>query len=249
MSPTGWHPDVFLIAPDFFITLFAFFGIIRLWKKERVFAFWLGLAIFFLLLWPTKWPQYILMLTVPLSLSASEGIKQLWQSMVEWWQNRKSHEKIKYNSRESRQAFPWLVPGLIAFTLLTLLPFVFQIAVSLTDFNKSSIRDGFQGGIWREFIGGVTGQIAPADLEFPFIQIRFNLLVSPVTSPYSTLLQVTGSLSSISYGRLYPSPCKPYLVWGLPYCSNKRGFDLENSGGPSLSCPGRSRNSSAHCSG
>ncbi len=168
MSPTLWHPDVFLIAPDFFIALFAFFGAVRLWKKERVYALWLGVAIFFLLIWPTKWPQYILMLTVPLSLSASEGIGQFWKNIVEGWQIRKSREKIKYNPKENRQAIPWLVPGLIAFTLLTLLPFIFQIVVSLTDFNRTSIRDGFQGGIWREFIGGITGQIAPADPEFPF---------------------------------------------------------------------------------
>ena len=168
MSPALWHKGVFLIAPDFFIALFAFFGIIRLWKKERVYALWLGIALFFLFVWPTKWPQYILMLTVPLSLSASEGIAQLWQNMIEWWQNQKSRKKTKYNPKESRQAVPWLVPGLIAFTLLTLLPFIFQIIVSLTDFNRISIRDGFQGGIWREFIGGITGQIAAADPEFPF---------------------------------------------------------------------------------
>ncbi len=168
MSPTGWHPDVFLIAPDFFIMLFAIFGITRLWKKERVYALWLGIAFFFLLLWPTKWPQYILMLTVPLSLSASEGIRQFWQNIVEWRRTRKSREKIKYNPKENRQAIPWLTPGLIAFTLLTLLPFIFQIAVSLTDFNRLSIRDGFQGGIWREFIGGITGQVKAVEPEFPF---------------------------------------------------------------------------------
>lgn len=168
MSPTGWHPGVFLIAPDLLITIFAFFGIIDLWKKERVYALWLGIALFFLLLWPTKWPQYILMLTVPLSLSAGEGIANLWKTVLAWWQNRKSLEKIKYNPRESRQAIPWLVPGLVAFTILTLLPFIFQIVVSLTDFNRISIRDGFQGGIWREFIAGITGQVAPVSPNFPF---------------------------------------------------------------------------------
>lgn len=168
MSPASWHPNVFLVAPDFFITLFAFFGIARLWKKERVYALWLGIAILFLLMWPTKWPQYILMFTVPLSISASEGIRLVWQNIVDWWQNQKSRGKTKYNLKESRQAIPWLVPGLIAFILLTLLPFVFQIAVSLTDFNRMSIRDGFQGGIWREIIGGFTGQIKAIEPEYPF---------------------------------------------------------------------------------
>jgi arabinogalactan oligomer/maltooligosaccharide transport system permease protein len=180
MSPTQWHPGVFLIAPDFFITLFAIFGIRRLWKKERVFGLWLAIAFLFLLVWPTKWPQYILMLTVPLSFSASQGIREVWLNGMEWWRKRKSREKIKYNPKESRQAIPWLVPGLIAFTLLTLLPFIFQLAVSVTDFNRLSIRDGFQGGIWREFLGGITGQIAAIEPDFPFDsnKVQFTGLAS-----------------------------------------------------------------------
>lgn len=168
MTPAFWHEGVFLVAGDFFIALFAILGFTRLWKKERVYALWLAFAMLTLLLWPTKWPQYILILTAPLSLSAGEGIRGFWQSIVTWWQARSTRAKIKYSPKESRQAIPWLTPGLIAFTLLTLLPFIFQIVVSLTDFNRASIRDGFQGGIWREFIGGITGQVPPIDPEFPF---------------------------------------------------------------------------------
>lgn len=168
MAPTLWHPDVFVIAPDFFIAVFAFIGIARLWKKKRVYALWLAIAMFFLLIWPTKWPQYILTLTVPLSLSAGEGISQTWEIIVTRWQNRRTRARVIYKPQETRQAVPWLVPGLIAFALLTLFPFIFQIIVSLTDFNSASIRDGFQGGIWREFIGGITGQIQPTEVEFPF---------------------------------------------------------------------------------
>lgn len=162
--PSIWHPDVFKFSPDFLIAIFAVFGIARLWKKERLYVLWLGFAMLFLFLWPTKWPQYILTLTVPLSLAAAEGLMQTWQSLAEAFKTKRATN----NKKETRQAIPWLIPGLIAFAVLTLLPFLFQLGVSLTDFNSSSIRDGFQGGIWREVSGGLTGQIEPANPEFPF---------------------------------------------------------------------------------
>ncbi len=162
-SPSAWHPDVFVFSPDFLIAIFAVFGLSALWKKERLYILWLGVAILFLLFWPTKWPQYILTFTVPLSLAAAEGLTQIWQGVVDAWKTRRA----PYNKKESRQAIPWLVPGLLAFILLTLLPFLFQLGVSITDFNSRSIRDGFQGGIWREVSGGLTGQIEPIESEFP----------------------------------------------------------------------------------
>jgi ABC-type sugar transport system permease subunit len=163
-SPSIWHPDVFKFSPDFIIAILAVFGLSRLWKKERLYVLWLGFTLLFLLIWPTKWPQYILTLTVPLSLSAAEGLMGIWQNIVAAFKAKKP----VYNKKESRQAIPWLVPGLIAFAVLTLLPFLFQLGVSITDFNSRSIRDGFQGGIWREVSGGLTGQIEAKNPDFPF---------------------------------------------------------------------------------
>ena len=68
-----WHPGVFLISIDVFLTLFAFLGFIRLWKRYRVYGLWLVFALVFLLIWPTKWPQYVLVFTAPLSLAAALG--------------------------------------------------------------------------------------------------------------------------------------------------------------------------------
>ncbi|NOH03797.1 MAG: hypothetical protein HND47_18450 [Chloroflexi bacterium] len=109
-SPSFWHPDVFLFTPDFLIALFAVFGAARLWRKERLYALWLGLAVLFLLFWPTKWPQYVLTLTVPLSLAAAEGLTQTWQGLVAAFKNRNLNRQ-PYNKRESRQAVPLARPG------------------------------------------------------------------------------------------------------------------------------------------
>jgi arabinogalactan oligomer/maltooligosaccharide transport system permease protein len=52
--------------------------------------------------------------------------------------------------------------------VFTILPLIFQFGVSLTDFNSISIRDGLNGGIWREVWGGLTGQIPIANSEYPY---------------------------------------------------------------------------------
>lgn len=166
-SPVVWHENVFAFPFDPFITIFALFGLIRLWDKNRLHVLWLGVTLAFLLAWPAKWPQYIITLTVPLSFAAAEGLRLIKNHFVEWWSARKTRAKIRFNKRESRHALPWLLPGLIFFFTLTILPLLFQFGVSMTNFNAASIRDGFNGGIGRSIVQGLTGQLParPADLE------------------------------------------------------------------------------------
>lgn len=221
--PSIWHPDVFKFSPDFIIAILALFGLSRLWKKERLYVLWLGFALLFLLFWPTKWPQYILTLTVPLSLAAAEGLTQIWESAVDGFKNKK---KVVYNKKETRQAIPWLTPGLIAFTLLTLLPFLFQLGVSITDFNSSSIRDGFQGGIWREVIGGLTGQVEPANPEFPF---RAQKVQYTGISGYLPIFEFVTSQGVFVFNILWmvvSTSLQVVLGLGLAILLNQRGTKL-----------------------
>jgi ABC-type sugar transport system permease subunit len=171
-SPYSWQPgQVFLFGIDGLISLFALFGLGKLWKNARVHVLWLGLGLFFLLIWPTKWPQYILLLTAPLCLAASQGVMIAMVDPVQtWWQNRKNPRPGTENGPRGqlRAALPWLIPGLLAFTIFTILPLLFQLGVSLTDFNNISIRDGLNGGILREVWGGLTGQIPAASIQYPY---------------------------------------------------------------------------------
>lgn len=221
-SAADWEPDAFFFGPDFLITLLATFGISRLWKKERLYVLWLGFALAFLLFWSTKWPQYILILTVPLSLAAAEGLTQIWQNILEGLKAKKP----VYNKKESRQAIPWLVPGLIAFTVLTLFPFLFQLGVSITDFNSTSIRDGFQGGIWREISGGISGQIEPANPEIPF---RSKEVQYTGFSGYLPIFQfITGS-KILVFNILWmvtSTSLQVILGLGLAILLNQRGVKL-----------------------
>lgn len=89
-SPYWWHEGVFPFPFDPFITIFAFAGLRRLWTKERLYVLWLGIALLFLLIWPTKWPQYVVTLTVPLCMAAAEAATAAWQAILIWWQRLKT---------------------------------------------------------------------------------------------------------------------------------------------------------------
>jgi ABC-type sugar transport system permease subunit len=170
-----WQSEVFLISLDGLITLLALAGLRRQWQKQPIFVLWLGLALGFLLLWPTKWPQYILILTVPLSITASQGV---W-SIVDWL--RQALPSFKFprlrmttlEKRELRKALPWLAPGLLILTVITAFPLVYQLAISQTDFTSRSILDGLQGGVWRELWLGITGQVQSVTVDI-FGQPRFS---------------------------------------------------------------------------
>lgn len=166
-----WHPGVFVFAFDLFITLFAFFGLKRLWQQYRVMALWLGFMLAFLLMWPTKWPQYILSLTAPLALASALGMyASVAEPFARWRQNRRivkqtSDRAARVPSKEWRAALPWLVPGAIVLLLLAIFPLVFQTGMALTDFSSLSIRDGLNGGVLRELWRGLTLQTAPAQID------------------------------------------------------------------------------------
>ena len=181
-SSVPWHPGVFIITIDMYITILAVFGIRRLWQRHRIYALWLMIALGFLLVWPTKWPQYIIILTAPLSFSAAEGFMELFWIPLRSWLHRprarlsiqklytwpgKVLPSIKQNWIDSRRSIPWLLPGIIVLALIVVFPMVFQFAMSFTDFSGSAIRDGLTGGVWREFWAGITGKVKPIPYD-PF---------------------------------------------------------------------------------
>ena len=163
-TPKMWQPNAFLIALDPLITILAIFGLKKQWQKRPVMIIWLVVALVFLLIWPTKWPQYIVILTAPLCLTASEGINYLLVDPIrQVFRNRRDNKLAITESVKGggKKAAPWLIPGLILFLIFTIIPLFYQFGVSLTDFNSSSIKDGFNGGLWREIWGGLSGKIDP----------------------------------------------------------------------------------------
>jgi ABC-type sugar transport system permease subunit len=158
-SVSVWSPMAFSIAVDSLVALIACFGLAQLWKKHRVYALWLIIGLGFLLVWPTKWPQYIVTIIVPVTLAAGEAISSFLASLLDTWKNLGNEEKS--SKKDTRRALPWIIPGLLIFGIFTLFPLFYQFAMSTTDFSLLSLFDGMRGGVMREFWGGITGQISP----------------------------------------------------------------------------------------
>lgn len=170
-SPRMWQTDAFYFSIDPLIALFAFIGLGKTWSEKRLFALWLMVGMFFLLIWPTKWPQYLVTISVPLCYSAVKGMDIIIFTPLKNWAAEKRlarAEKAVKQKSQLNKAILWLIPGTIAFIIFTLFPLLYQAGVSLTDFNSISLRDGLNGGIWREVSGGLTGKIAVEEQEFPF---------------------------------------------------------------------------------
>lgn len=150
--------NVFLIALEPVVFLCALFGAARTWRAQRVMALWLAIGLAFLVVWRTKWPQYQLVVTLPLSVMAAHGARGVWRLVVPSTPTQTQKEKATLG--DTLRATPFLLPGLMALGLMGILPILYQFAISLTDFNTSfgSFKDGLNGGIWREVVAGLTGQ-------------------------------------------------------------------------------------------
>lgn len=90
---TVWHPDVFFYPGlDGPIFLLALPGLYWEWRERRWVVVWIVVSLVLLLLWPTKWPQYTLVLTPALCLSASSAVRHLYHLareqdiVVAWFQ-------------------------------------------------------------------------------------------------------------------------------------------------------------------
>ena len=77
-----WHPAVFPVGFDGFISLLALFGLPRLIRERPIYAWWLAAGLMLLFIWPTKWPQYILILITPVTLAAGLATMQIGQSLL-----------------------------------------------------------------------------------------------------------------------------------------------------------------------
>lgn len=87
-APATWHETVFFYwGFDGLISIAAVWGIKREWKERRWLIVWLAFGVLFLLLWPTKWPQYALTVTPPLCIMGAESVRRF----VIWAREQESY--------------------------------------------------------------------------------------------------------------------------------------------------------------
>ena len=185
MGSVPWHPGVFVVSMDLIITGFAALGLRRLGRKRPLYVIWIATALLFLLVWPTKWPQYVLVLTFPWALAAAEGFRAVvWEPLTGWLRRlrtagfrRPARVRPRIGWRELRKAALWLLPGLLVIAAITYYPLLYQSGMALTDFNARSIRDGLNGGVWRAVRAGWFGGAEPVGVQLfrpsPAKEVRY----------------------------------------------------------------------------
>lgn len=77
VQPMPSRGNEFLFRLDTLIFIFAIIGLPKLFKDHPLYFLWLILGLLFLLAWNTKWPQYAMLVIVPLCLSSSQGIASI----------------------------------------------------------------------------------------------------------------------------------------------------------------------------
>ena len=110
-APSAWHPDVFFYPGiDGLIFLLALVGLYWEWRERRWVVVWIATSLLFLLLWPTKWPQYTLVLTPALCLAASSTLAHAFRWLKEqevYW------EWFRQMVPSPPRSF-WIISGLLA---------------------------------------------------------------------------------------------------------------------------------------
>lgn len=82
-APAVWHPGVFLVAfPDRLILVAALLAAPAAVARRPVLAAWAAVGLLFLLAWPTKWPQYTVMIRPALAICAGLGLKALLERLI-----------------------------------------------------------------------------------------------------------------------------------------------------------------------
>ena len=88
-TPGDWHGGIFLYDIDPFIAAFAFTGIPREWRERRWLVVWVVSGLILLLLWGTKWPQYVLSIVPAICLMAAESATRFskWVSNLSYYKS------------------------------------------------------------------------------------------------------------------------------------------------------------------
>lgn len=84
-----WHPEVFFyFGVDEAVFVLAAIGLVWEWRQRRWLAVWIGAGLIVLLLWPTKWPQYTLVVIPAMCLVAAPAGKRVYawiQDQLSYW--------------------------------------------------------------------------------------------------------------------------------------------------------------------
>ncbi|TLN01621.1 hypothetical protein FDZ74_15705, partial [bacterium] len=84
LQTVPWHPKVFFFfTTDEIVFFFGLAGMYWEFKRRPWAPIWFAAGLLILLAWETKWPQYTLILMVPLALAAATFMRRAWAWLVD----------------------------------------------------------------------------------------------------------------------------------------------------------------------
>ncbi|MAT43148.1 MAG: hypothetical protein CL609_12465 [Anaerolineaceae bacterium] len=142
-----WHPQVFFFfTSDEFMFYIAIIGLYFSWKdkKQRWSVLWFFIGLITLLIWPTKWPQYTLIITPVIALLAGNTIHR----GIEWIRPRNDYWNYLEEMLPQPPRITWYLLG-IFISVLTIgkVTYEYQLALgrqgwsSFTTFNAPLVSD------------------------------------------------------------------------------------------------------------
>lgn len=201
LSALPWNPGAAPLRLDGLFGLAALLALPRMWRDgdrgalaPRLTALWLLANLGFLLLWPTKWPQYTLAMLPAAALAAA----RYGADLLAGWRSRRPPGPSE--RRALRMAWPWLLPAGLLMLLVAAYPLLLQLGLAVSEFTLVNLRNG-QLAFWQALGRGFLslppaeknplnyvgmGPLAFAGFLLPVL--RFNILWVAATMALATWL-------------------------------------------------------------
>ena len=157
-SPARWHPDVFFyFGFDGLIAIFAIAGIKREWMERRWLVIWLTFGMLFLLLWPTKWPQYALSVTPAVCMMAAGSIRRTYHWAIEQ-ENYWNYAREMFP--QPGKGFWWSIAAFVLFIALIYLSAAIRYTIGRVGWSHITSQSSFlPSNTVHDLLPGINGEM------------------------------------------------------------------------------------------
>lgn len=160
----NWHPDVFFfLTSDEIMFILAIVGTFFELKDRKYTAIWLIFGITTLLLWPTKWPQYTLIVTPAVALIAGHLITR----GIEWLKPKDDYWNYLEEMLPQPPKITWLIlVGFVGILVLGKVGYEFDLALGRIGWNQFTVDNApVSGNMVNDIFAGPENSIIIASNE------------------------------------------------------------------------------------
>jgi hypothetical protein len=158
LTSVQWHPNVFFfVTTDEIMFMLAIFGIYFEVKEKNWSAVWSITGLLFLIVWPTKWPQYTMILTPVLAITAGKMI----QRSIDWIRPREDY----WNYLEEMLPQPpkilwWFLSGFILVLGIGKVGYEINLAIARLGWRSFAQNNSpLNSDVVNQIFAGMPGEI------------------------------------------------------------------------------------------